>query len=192
MTSKKEVVERTPQEILIAYCSTLSSKKAKEAYQILLERFEIHRARCLTFNRAGQECPPPYGKIRLTPNQYQRILSENGEVAFHAMCELLYDYIVYLEERAPVELIARQRLKEYKKISHYYKMTKGWVAQKYYEVHPEQAITETKNIPRFEMIENKKQAIEYIKSIPQELRYDNQDIVFLTMQYKITEDDING
>ena len=43
----------TAKETLIAYVSTLSEKNAKEAYQILLERFDIHRARCLKFNRQG-------------------------------------------------------------------------------------------------------------------------------------------
>ena len=39
MGNKKNETKLSPQETLIAYCSTLSSKKAKEAYQILLELF---------------------------------------------------------------------------------------------------------------------------------------------------------
>lgn len=181
-----------PQEVLIAYCSTLSDKKAKEAYQILLERFEVHRARVLTFHRNGQECPPPNGKIRLTPSQYETILSTYGEQGFHELCEILYDYIVYLEERAESEVIARRRLKEYQKISHYYKLTKGWVAQRYEEAHPN-TIVNLENKPlNFFDISTKAQAIEYIKSIPNELRLDNKEIAYLIMEYNLDEKDINN
>lgn len=180
----------TPQEILIAYCSTLSDKRAKEAYQILLERFEIHKARCLTFDRYGKECPPPQGKIRLTPSQLEKILNEYGEIGFHSLCEILYDYIVNLEERAPYEVIARRRLKEYQKISHFYKLTNGWVAEKYAQAHPEVATINEKEPLRYELISNKAQAIEWIKSIPSELRFNTPEIPSLIMQYNIKDGEI--
>ena len=192
MGNKKNETKLSPQETLIAYCSTLSSKKAKEAYQILLERFEIHRARVMTFTREGTECPPPNGKIRLTPSQYETILSNYGEQGFHELCEILYDYIIHLEERAECEAIARKRLREYQKISHYYKLTKGWVAQRYEEAHPNTIISlENKPLDFFD-IDTKAKAIEYIKSIPNELRFDNKEIAYLIMEYKLDEKDIKN
>lgn len=182
--------KQSDRETLTAYISTLSNKKCKEAYQILLERFEIHRARCLTFNREGKEAKPPEGKIRLTPNQFTSIIETYGELGFHELCEILYDYIIHLEERAPAETIARRRLKEYQKISHYYKLTKGWVAQRYSERHPEVAITNEKEPLRFEQIQTKSQAIEYIKSIPTHLRFNDPEITYLMMNYEVKNEDI--
>lgn len=184
------MTKQTPQEILIAYCSTLSDKKAKEAYQILLERFEIHRARCLTFDRYGKECPPPLGKIRLTPNQFEKVLATYGEIGFHSLCEILYDYIVRLEEQALYEVTARRQLKKYQTISHFYKLTSGWVAQRYAEAHPEVVIINEKKPLRYELISNKAQAIEWIKSIPIELRFNTPEIANLIMEYDIKEDEI--
>lgn len=192
MADKKKENKLSPQETLIAYCSTLSSKKAKEAYQILLERFEIHRARVMTFTREGTECPPPNGKIRLTPSQYETILSTYGEQGFHELCEILGDYIIHLEERAECEAIARKRLREYQKISHYYKLTKGWVAQRYEETHPNTIVSlENKPLDFFD-IDTKDKAIEYIKSIPNELRFNNKEIAYLIMEYKLDEKDIKN
>ena len=88
--------KQTAKELLIAYVTTLSDKKCKEGYQILQERFEIHRKKKLLFNRQGVEALAPDGKIRLTPNQFNMILETCGEQGFHRLCELLYDYILNL------------------------------------------------------------------------------------------------
>jgi len=181
-------MKHTSKEVLIAYCTTLSEKKCKEAYQVLLERFEIHKARCLTFSRGGVETKPPEGKIRLTPNQFNMILETYGEQGFHRLCEILYDYIVYLEERAPIEVTARRRLKEYQTISHYYKLTKGWVAERYEQEHPVPTTKLENECLSFEDINSKSDAIKFIKSIPSHLRMDNKEIAFLVMYYGI---DIN-
>lgn len=181
----------TAQETLIAYCSTLSEKKCKEAYQILLERFEVHRARCLTFNREGKEDKPPEGKVRLTPNQFQLVLDEYGEQGFHRLCELMYDYICNLEERAPFEVIAVRKLKNYRTISHYYKLTKGWVAEKFSKEQPEVVTSFNKEPLQFHEVSTKAQALEYIKSIPRYLRFNNQEIIFLINQYSIKDCEVN-
>lgn len=181
----------TSREALIAYCSTLSEKNCKLAIQILQERFDIHRAKHLLFNRAGVESPTPEGKVRLTPNQHKMVLEEYGELGFHRLVELLYDYIVHLEERAPFELVARQRLKEYSKISHYYKMTKGWVAKRYEEEHPTIGSCPTQeDVLNFEDVQTKGQAIKFIKSIPRHLRFDNQEVTYLMFEYGITQDEL--
>ena len=181
----------TSKETLIAYCSTLSEKNCKIGFQLLQERFETHRKKHLLFNRAGVEANSPDGKVRLTPNQYKMILEEYGELGFHRMVELLYDYIVHLEERAECELVARQRLKEYSKISHYYKMTKGWVAKRYEEENPTRggSVLQEDTL-NFEDVTNKAQAITFIKSIPSHLRFDNQEITFLMFEYNIKQEEL--
>ena len=95
---KLNIPKLTNKEVLIAYVSTLNDKQAKEAYQILLERFDIHRARVIKFNRNGVQ--DTNGKVRLTQNEYNKIITEKGELYFHSAVEILYDYIVYLEERS--------------------------------------------------------------------------------------------
>lgn len=181
----------TSREALIAYCSTLNDKNCKIGLQLLQERFETHRKKHLLFNRAGLEAKAPEGKVRLTPSQYKMILEEYGELGFHRMVELLYDYIVHLEERAECELVARQRLKEYNKISHYYKMTKGWVAKRYEEEHPTSgACPPQEDTLNFEDVTNKAQAITFINSIPKHLRFDNQEITFLMFEYNIKQEEL--
>lgn len=181
----------TSREALIAYCSTLSDKNCKIGLQLLQERFETHRKKHLLFNRAGLEAKAPEGKVRLTPSQYKMILEEYGELGFHRMVELLYDYIIHLEERAECELVARQRLKEYNKISHYYKMTKGWVAKRYEEEHPSSgACPPQEDTLNFEDVTNKAQAITFINSIPKHLRFDNQEITFLMFEYNIKQEEL--
>lgn len=189
---RKETLQ--PKEILIAYVSTLSEKKCKEAYQVLQERFEIHRKKSLLFNRQGIEALAPDGKIRLTPNQFQLVLETYGERGFHRLCEILYDYIVNLEERAPFEVVAKRRLKEYSKISHYHKLTKGWVAQRYEEENPiinSKPPTMDENKPLyFEDVTSKDKAIRYINSIPKHLRFDDVDVQYLMNMYTISKDEL--
>lgn len=190
---KKSKTKLSSKETLIAYVSTLSEGKCKIAYQALQERFEIHRKRNLLFNREGIEALAPDGKVRLTPNQYQKVLEIYGELGFHRLVEILYDYIVNLEERAPVEVTAKQRLKTYQSISHYYKMTQGWVAQRYEQEHPEFLESKPKMVQiEFKDIDNKSKAIEYINSIPKHLRYENMEIDFLIAQYNISKEELDN
>lgn len=182
--------KQTSKEILIAFCSTLSEKNSKLAYQILTERFDVHRAKHILFNREGVQSPSPQGKVRLTPNQYKMVLEELGEILFHRACELIYDYICRLEERASYnDIIGKQRLKEYQKKTHYYIIMRGWVAERLEQEFPQ--TYDTNKTLAFQDIENKKQAIEYIKQIPNDCRFDNQEIIFLVTQYGISQDEIN-
>lgn len=185
--SKKDNL--SDKEILIAFCSTLSDKNSKIAYQILTERFDIHRAKHLLFNRNGVQVNAPEGKIRLTSNQYKMVLEELGEQIFHRACELLYDYICNLEERVSYgDIVAKQRLKEYNKITHYYRIMRGWVAQKLEQEFPQRYNDRTL---KFEEVSNKKQAMDYINSIPKEYRLNNNEIVFLVTKYGIDANEIN-
>ena len=84
-----------------------------------------------------------------------------------------------------------KRLKEYNKISHYYKMTKGWVAKRYEEEHPTSgACPPQEDTLNFEDVTNKAQAITFINSIPKHLRFDNQEITFLMFEYNIKQEEL--
>lgn len=186
-------MKRTDKEILIAYCSTLSEKQAKIAYQLLTERFEIHRKKYLLFNREGQEAKAPEGKIRLRPYQLERILNSYGEQGLHILIEILYDYIDYLENNWECVANGKRKLRDLQTISHYNILTKGWVAEKFHRLYPNYSIYEEQedDMIDFFKIENKSQAIKFIQQTPIELRYDNDDIVYLYNKYGIQEDDIN-
>lgn len=187
----------SPKEILIAYVTTLSDKKCKEGYQILQERFEINRKKSLLFNRQGVEALAPDGKIRLTPNQFNMVIETYGEQGFHRLCELLYDYITNLEERAQYEITAKRSLRNYNKISHYYKLTKGWVAQRYEEeLRRDGKLSEGPRVDEseiiyFDQVDNKPKAIAFIKSIPTHLRFDNVDVNYLINMYGISNEDLS-
>lgn len=181
-----DIPKLTNKETLIGYAGTLTEVQAKEAYQILLERFSCKRARIIKFNREGIQ-DPIVGKVRLTPREYERLIEEAGDLYFHRVVEILYDYIIYLEERAPYEATTRRRLNEYKKISHYHKLTKGWVAQRYEEElnnnnskGNSNPYSETLNVYD---INSEEQAQRYINELPVELRINNPDIDFLIMKY---------
>lgn len=181
-----------PKEILRAYCSTLTDKQAKIAYQLLTERFEIHKKKFLLFNRDGKEAKAPDGKIRLRPFHVERILATYGEWGFHHLIEILYDYIVYLENNVDCVASGRRKLNNLSQISHYNILTKGWVAEKFHQMYPNFSIVEEEEeeLVDFFKIENRSQAIKFINQTPKELRYDNEDIVYLCTQYDIKPEDI--
>lgn len=183
----------TDKEVLIAYVSTLPEKKCREAYQILSERFEIHKRKYLLFNRQGVEAKAPDGKIRLRPFHYERILRAFGEEGFHRLVELLYDYIVYLEENTDCVYMGRRKLKELQTVCHYNILTKGWVADKYFKENPNLSIKddEQNDIVDFFDIDSKFMAIRFIEQTPPELRFDNDDIAYLMTKYDIKQEEIN-
>lgn len=179
---KLQLPKLTPQETLIGYVSTLNDKQCKEAYEMLLERFSCKRARIIKFDRTGMQ--NINGKIRLTPREYERIIEELGELYFHRACEILDDYLTYLEERAQSEAPIRRRLNEYKKISHFYKITKGWVAERISEENNSKGISnpsiETLN---FYDINTLEQAQRYIDELPSNLRFNNPEVEYLVTQF---------
>lgn len=183
----------TNKEVLIAYVSTLPDNKCKEAYQILTERYDIHKRKYLLFNRQGVEAKAPDGKIRLRPFHYERILRMYGEDGFHRLVELLYDYIVYLEENTDCVFNGRKKLRDLQTICHYNILTKGWVAQEYFKENPNVSIRddEQNDIVDFFDIDTKFMAIRFIKQTPPELRFDNDDIAYLITKYDIKPEEID-
>lgn len=187
------MTKMSDREIVMAYISTLPDTKMKEVYQILTERYEIHKRKFMLFNREGVEARAPNGKIRLRPYQYERILGTYGEQGFHRLVEILYDYITYLEENTECVRDGRRKLKDLSVISHYHILTKGWVAQRYEQENPQYSIIldeDTEKLVDFFEIESKAQAIKYIQQTPKELRYDNQEIIYLTSKYDIKPEEV--
>ena len=183
---KLDIPKLTAKETLIGYASTLTEKQAKEAYQMLLERFSSKRARVIKFNRNGIQDTYYNGKVRLTPREYERLIEEKGEFYFHRAVEILYDYICYLEDRAESEITARRRLKEYQRISHYYKLTKGWVAERYNQEHniqPEVTSTPYNESLSVWDIETLEQAQRFIDELPSELKINNPEVEYLIVRF---------
>lgn len=178
-----KVEKLSAKETLLGYVGTLTEVQSKEAYQILLERFSCKRARVIKFNREGVQ--DITGKIRLTPREYERILEEQGELYFHRAVELLFDYIVSLEERAECDSQLRQRLRYYNRISHYQKITKGWVAQRLSEqdIKSGAGTKPANEILNVYDIETLEQARQYLNELPNQLRINNPDIEFLEMKF---------
>lgn len=181
--------KQTDREVLISYITTLPDKYMKEIYQLLTERYDLHRAKYILLNREGVQAKAPEGKVRLRPYQMERLIKGYGEQGFHILVEYVYDYIKYLEENTECVVRGKQKLKELQTISHYHIMGKGWAAQKFIENYPQVSITEEQaDYIDFFDINSKEQAIEFIKQTPVELRYDNQDIIYLVDKYNIDID----
>lgn len=182
----------TDREILEAYITTLPERNIKEAYQILRERFDIKRPRIIKLNVNGEVSP--VGRVRLRQGELDKLIKNCGEYKFHWLVSTLHKYLDDLAERAECDATLRRRLRQYERTSHYYKLTKGWVAQSY-------VINGAPNAPKhkeglsFYEIETRSQAEEYINSIPKWLRMDNPEIEYLVAKYpdlitpeKVSED----
>ena len=183
------MTKQSDREVLTAYISTLPDKYMKEIYQILTERYDLHRAKYILLNREGVKAKAPEGKVRLRPYQMERLIAGYGEQGFHILVEYMYDYIKYLEENTECVVRGKQKLKELQTISHYHIMGKGWVAEKFIRNYPQYSIPEEhQDYIDFFDIDSKQKAIKFIQQISPELRYDNQEIIYLVDKYNI---DIN-
>ena len=190
MSNKKQLKLKVPKltakETLIAYAQTLTEKQSKEAYQLLLERFDCKRARVMKFDRNGVQQTNNLGKVRLTKGEYDRVIQQFGDIYFHRAVEILYDYISNLEVRAESESIARRRLKEYQRISHYYKITKGWVNERVtIELNNN---SKSNNKPYNETlsvwdIETLQDAQRFIDELPNELKINNPEVEYLMVRF---------
>lgn len=180
---------QTDREVLISYITTLPDKYMKEIYQILTERYDLHRAKYILLNREGVQAKAPEGKVRLRPYQMERLIKGYGEQGFHRLVEIFYDYLRYLEENTECVLNGKRKLKDLSVISHYHILGKGWVAERYLRENPQVSITEEQlNFIDFFDVDSKAKAIEFIRQTPVELRYDNQDIIYLVDKYNIDID----
>lgn len=190
MSNKKQlklkIQKPTAKETLTAYVQTLTEKQSKEAYQLLLERFDCKRARVIKFDRNGVQQTNNLGKVRLTKGEYDRVIQQFGDIYFHRAVEILYDYISNLEVRAESESIARRRLKEYQRISHYYKITKGWVNERVIielnnnSKNNSKSYNETLSVWDIETLQD---AQRFIDELPNELKINNPEVEYLMVRF---------
>jgi hypothetical protein len=183
--------KQTDKEMVIAYITTLPDKYMKDIYQILTERYDVHKAKYLLFNREGVQAKAPEGKVRLRPYQVERLIKGYGEQGFHRLIEIFWDYLDYLEKNTECVVRGKQKLKELSVISHYNILGKGWVAEKFVRENPQFSYHEEPDEEYIDFfdIDSKGKAIKYIRQTPIELRFDNQEIIYLVDKYNI---DINN
>lgn len=169
----------TSKETLQAFVSTLSEKNCKEAYRLLRERYDKSKVRMLTLNREG--IPDVNGLVRLRPKEMETLLATEGEYKFHWKVAKLYDWLAELSERAKIEQPARRMWKQYTKISHFYRIQKGWVNDAYNReaTPPPSAMDEID----FYSINNEEEAIRYLSLLPPSLRIGSPEVEFLILRY---------
>lgn len=182
--------KQTDKEMVIAYITTLPDKYMKDIYQILTERYDIHKAKYLLFNREGVQAKAPEGKVRLRPYQVERLIKGYGEQGFHRLVEIFWDYLDYLEKNTECVVRGKQKLKELSVISHYNILGKGWVAERFVRENPQFSYHEEPDEEYIDFfdVDSKGKAIKYIRQTPVELRFDNQEIIYLVDKYNIDID----
>ena len=184
------MTKQTDREVLMAYISTLPDKHMKEIYQILTERYDLHRAKYILLNREGIKAKAPEGKVRLRPYQVERLIKGYGEQGFHRLVEIFWDYLDYLEKNTECVVRGKQKLKELSVISHYNILGKGWVAEKFIRENPQFSYHEEPDEEYIDFFDvtSRSQAIKFIRQTPVELRFDNQEIIYLVDKYNIDLD----
>lgn len=185
MPKVKEYVEKlTAKETLQAFVSTLSEANCKEAYRLLRERYDRSKVRMLTLNRDGTV--DVNGLVRLRPKEMERLLATEGEYKFHWKVARLHDWLEELHERAKIEPPAKRMWKQYSKISHTYRLQKGWVDEAYKrEANPPPS---EMNLVDFYSIDTEEQAYVYIRSMPEALRIGSPEVEFLVARYPKLKD----
>lgn len=185
------MTKQSDREIVVALLSTIPDKYMKEIYQILSERYVPHKTKYILLNREGVSTKAPEGKVRLRPYQIERLIKGYGEQGFHILVEYMYDYLDYLEKNWECVTNGKRKLKDLSVISHYNIMGKGWVAEKFMRNYPQYSIIEDEGTPEyidFLDVTNRNQAIKFIQQIPVELRFDNQEVIYLVDKYNIDID----
>lgn len=174
--------KRTNKEILLAFCNTLSETNSLRAYKLLSEEFEIRRPVVIKFDRDGNENKVE-GKVRLRRQDVEKITEVLGEKYLLLAIQIMYDYISYLEQKAPYEAGARRKLRDLKTRNHYIDLTRGWVAEKIEKNYP--AATRNLEIEALSLedVNTLGQARAYIKSIPSYLRINNPEVDLLVSKY---------
>lgn len=147
---------------------------------MLRERFDVKRPKVLRLNADGEV--DNNGLVRLRAGELEKLIQTSGEYKFRWLINKLHKYLEDLKERSESEPDARRRFRQYQKISHYYKLTKGWVAIRY-NAEGIQSPSAKKVTKDFYSINSMEEAQEYINSLPPELRIDNPEIDWLVGVY---------
>ena len=166
-------------EILQAFVSTLSEKNCKEAYKLLKERYDKSKVRMLFLNRDGA-VDNTNGLVRLRPKEFETLLATMGEYQFHWKVARLYDWLAELRERAKIEAPAKKMWKQYSKISHMYRLQKGWVDDVYkLEANPPPSCREEID---FYSITSEEEALIYLETLPKHLRVGSPEVEFIILR----------
>lgn len=186
MSKVKDYVPKlTAKETLQAFVTTLSEKNCKEAYRLLRERYDKSKVRMLLLNRDGV-VDNINGLVRLRPKEMETLLATEGEYQFHWKVAKLYDWLAELSERAKVEPPAKRMWKQYTKISHFYRMQKGWVDDAYRrEATPPPSAREEID---FYSISSEEEALRYLQLLPPSLRVGSPEVEFLVLRYPKLKD----
>lgn len=177
----------TSKEVLQGFIQTLSERQCKEAFQFLREKYDRSKVRMVRLNVNGEE--DDMGLVRLRPKELEKLLLADGEYKFYWKVKKLHTYLEDLKARAEVEAgEARQRWKTYEKISHYYRLSKGWVEECFKtEAHPPARPTETID---FYSIANIDEARRYLDTIPKTLWHNNAEVEWIIMKYPTLKEEI--
>lgn len=152
-------------DLLIDIIFNLSPYQAERLYSELLPKY-TKRARTKLYNKDGEE-DSVNGKIRLLKSQYQALRTSFGDSYIKKAFTELTNYIEFLEKNVATNSNYKQKLKKYTTETHNLLLTEGWVYEKckQYIVKDRPKI----NINPF-MIEDFNTALEYIRTIPEEMR----------------------
>lgn len=171
----------TSAQVLQNYIATLPESKCKEAYMVLRERFDIVRPKIIKLNAEGVR--DGNGRVRLRQGELDKLMKTTSDYKFHWLIFKLHNYLDFLAEKAESEAPAKRKLREYEKISHYHKLTKGWVAQAYDKEATPPKYNREPNTLDFYSIKTEAQAKRYIEDLPPELRINNPEIEWLVSVY---------
>lgn len=181
-------------EILIAYCSTLSDKRCKKAYEILKSEFNVDRSKTIRLNRHGVQ--DDTGLLRLSTLEYEKILASMEEYKFHWLIACIYDYLDYLQKQMDEgDRKARAQFNAYTRSSIYAKLRRGWAVNKF-NTEAQIPQSASRKVLSIDDIEYEYQALEYIQQIPRELLQDSSDVEYLATKYpkvlQYVKDSIKG
>lgn len=164
-------------DLLIDLVMNLTPLQAKNLYIELSARY-LKRARTKLYNIDGEL--DPKGKIRLTEYQYKTLRTDYGDTYIKRAFSELYKYIEFLEQHQD-EAKYRAKLKDYNSKTHINLLNdRGWVYEKCKCFICKDRIKIAINPYT---IEDFNTAVEYIKSIPKEVRDTAFDVKLLIMKF---------
>lgn len=165
-------------DLLIDIVMNLSPLQAKNLYIELSSRYS-KRGRTKLYNSNGEL--DSKGKVRLTDYQYKALRTDYGDTYIKRAFTELTNYIEYLEANQESSVKYRQKLRDYNSKTHInFLKEDGWVYQKCKGYVCKERIKINLNPYT---IEDFNTAVEYIRSIPKDIRENAFDVKMLMMKF---------
>lgn len=165
-------------DLLIDIVMNLSPLQAKNLYIELSSRYS-KRGRTKLYNSNGEL--DSKGKVRLTEYQYKALRTDYGDTYIKRAFAELTNYIEYLEANQESSVKYRQKLRDYNSKTHInFLKEDGWVYQKCKGYVCKERIKMNLNPYT---IEDFNTAVEYIRSIPKDIRENAFDVKMLIMKF---------